>query len=53
MVVHEETKIECESKRNESIETIEVVESQVEEKNKENERQFEVLSLKEIFKDLS
>ena len=53
VVVHEETKIECESERNECVKTIEVVESHVEEKNKEKECQFEVLPLKEIFEDLS
>ena len=53
VVVHEETKRECESERNECVETIEVVESQVEEKNKEKECQFEVLPPKEIFEDLS
>ena len=53
VVVYEETKIECEYEQNESVETIEVVESQVEEKNSENECQFEVLPPKEIFEDLS
>ena len=53
VVVHEESKIECESEQNESFETIVLVESQVEEKNRGNECRFEVLSLKEIFKDLS
>ena len=43
VVVYEESKIEYESEQNESVETIKVVESQVEEKNKEKECQFEVL----------
>ena len=46
VVVHEETKIECESERNECVETIQLVESQVEVKNKENDRQFKVLTPK-------
>ena len=53
VVVCEETEIECEFENNESVETIKVVGSQIEEKNKENERQFEVLPPKEIFEDLS
>ena len=43
VVVCEETKIECESKRNESVENIKLVESQVEEKNTEKECQFKIL----------
>ena len=53
LVVHEESKIECESEKNESVKTIEVVKSPVEENNNGDECIFKVLPPKEIFEDLS
>ena len=53
VVVCEETEVECESEKNKSVETIELVKRQIEEKNKEKECQFEVLPPKEIFEDFS